>query len=48
MVERTGVKLTNEVWEKISPYTCRLNVDESEDIEKAWKSVADEVGLGVE
>jgi hypothetical protein len=35
------------VWEKLGPYTCQLNIDEAEDIEKTWRDISAVVGLSV-
>jgi hypothetical protein len=28
--------VNEEVWEKFGPYSCTLNIDEVDDIDKAW------------
>lgn len=43
--EKTGVSLGSDVWEKLGPYTCQLNIDEVEDIDKTWKDISAVVGL---
>ena len=43
--EKTQVPLNNEVWQKLGPYSCMLNIDEAEDIEKTWRDIAQKVGL---
>jgi alanyl-tRNA synthetase len=48
LLEKTGVPLNNEVWEKLGPYTCQLNIDEVEDIDKVWKDISAVVNLPVE
>lgn len=35
--DKLGVSMNNEIWEKLGPYTCKLNIDEVEDIEKTWQ-----------
>lgn len=32
------------MWEKFGPYSCLLNIDEVDDIEKTWKTIADTIG----
>ena len=32
------------MWEKFGPYSCLLNIDEVDDIEKTWKLIADTIG----
>lgn len=34
-----------EVWEKFGPYSCQLNVDDSEDIGKTWIQIAEKIGM---
>jgi alanyl-tRNA synthetase len=43
----TGIKVDNELMNKFLPYSSYLNVDEVEDIGKAWKYVSDKVGVEV-
>jgi alanyl-tRNA synthetase len=43
----TGIKPDNALMKKFLPYSSYLNVDEVEDIDKTWKSVADKVGVDV-
>lgn len=43
--EKTQVPLNNEVWEKLGPYSCMLNIDEAEDIEKIWHDIAEKVNI---
>jgi hypothetical protein len=30
------MKVNEEVWEKFGPYSCTLNIDEVDDVDKAW------------
>lgn len=48
MSARLKVPLSSEVWEKLGPYSCLLNVDEVDDIQKVWKDISDKIGLPVE
>lgn len=36
MLEKLDMKVNNEIWEQFGPYSCTLNIDEVEDIEKTW------------
>ena len=36
--------MDNEIWQKLGPYSCRLDVDECEDMEKTWNQIADLIG----
>ena len=46
--EKTGVKLDQKFGEKFYPLSPRLNIDEVEDLEKAWKEIAEEMGMHIE
>jgi alanyl-tRNA synthetase len=41
----TGVKYDSELFKKFSPYSALLNIDEVEDINKAWEAVGKKVGI---
>lgn len=41
------IQMDNEIWKKLGPYTSRLDIDESEDIDKTWKDIAAVVDLPV-
>ncbi len=43
----TGVKADEKLMKKFLPYASYLNVDEVEDINKAWKGVAKKIGMDV-
>lgn len=43
--EITGVKIEPQLLQKFLPYSSYLNVDEVENIDKAWQSVAEKVGV---
>ena len=34
--EKLGIEIDNEVWKKFGPYSCLLNVDEVDDLDKTW------------
>ena len=45
--ELTSIKkaeFTNEIWSKFGQYSCLLNVDEVEDINKTWEEIAHKCG----
>ncbi|KAL0212960.1 hypothetical protein RCL1_006586 [Eukaryota sp. TZLM3-RCL] len=46
--QMTEVAPINEAWEKFAPYSCLLNIDECEDVEEAYASIAAKLGLPVE
>ncbi len=43
--ERTKVKYDSELFKRFSPYSSLLNIDEVEDINKAWKQVGEKLGM---
>ena len=42
--KKLGLNLDDKMWEKFGPYSCLLNIDEVDDIEKTWKLIADTIG----
>ena len=42
------MKVNEEVWEKFGPYSCTLNIDEVDDVDKAWKEISDKIGINVD
>ncbi|MDD5087091.1 MAG: alanine--tRNA ligase [Candidatus Nanoarchaeia archaeon] len=48
LIEKTNIKYNKEIIKKYVPYSGFLNIDEVEDINKAWKDVAEKVGMSVE
>ncbi|MFW6014776.1 MAG: alanine--tRNA ligase [Candidatus Nanoarchaeia archaeon] len=45
--KRTGVKIDEELLKKYVPHSGKLNIDEVEDLQKAWKEVSELVGMEV-
>ncbi|MBI3037198.1 alanine--tRNA ligase [Candidatus Woesearchaeota archaeon] len=43
--EITGVKVEPQLLQKFLPYSSYLNVDEVENIDKAWETVAEKIGI---
>ena len=39
----TGVHIDQKVWNKFGPYSCTLNIDEQDDIEKTWAELAEKI-----
>jgi alanyl-tRNA synthetase len=37
-----------EIWEKFGPYSCTLNVDEVDDLDKTWKQISDQINVPVD
>jgi alanyl-tRNA synthetase len=48
LIEKTKINYDKEIIKKYVPYAGFLNIDEVEDINKAWKVVAEKVGISVE
>ena len=46
--EKVGVDIDQEVWEKFGPYSCTLNIDEVDDIEKTWQEISEKINMPVE
>lgn len=44
LTSKLGINMDNEIWQKLGPYSCRLDVDECEDMEKTWNQIADLIG----
>ncbi|KAH7830220.1 alanyl-tRNA synthetase, incomplete, only N-terminal part [Monocercomonoides exilis] len=45
--EKTGAEVDASVWRKFGPYSCLLNIDECEDIDKTWAEIAERLGMEV-
>lgn len=45
---RTGVEINEDVWSKFGPYSCTLNIDETDDIEKTWQELSDKIEVPVD
>ncbi|RJQ18216.1 alanine--tRNA ligase [Candidatus Woesearchaeota archaeon] len=48
LMKITGYKKDADLLKKFTPLASLLNVDEAENIEKAWKDIAKEIGLSTE
>lgn len=48
LTDKLELTINNEVWEKFGPYSCLLNIDEVDDIEKTWAKISDIIGIEVE
>ena len=46
--EAVGIEIDHEVWDKFGPYSCTLNIDEVDDIEKTWQEIAEKIDMPVE
>jgi alanyl-tRNA synthetase len=43
--DEVKLDLSSDVWKKYGPYSCLLNVDEVDDMDKTWAFIAEKVGL---
>jgi len=48
LIDVTKVHFDMELYKKFAPFASLLNIDEVEDINKAWENVAEKVGVDVE
>jgi len=48
LLPKIDVTLDEKIWEKYGPYSCTLNIDETDDIEKTWAELAAKLGEPVE
>lgn len=44
MLSKLDLKVNSEIWEKFGPYSCTLNIDEVDDVDKAWADIAAKIG----
>ena len=45
ITEKLDIQLNNEIWQKLGPYSCLLDVDECEDMDKTWQFISDKLGV---
>eukprot|EP00455_Lapot_gusevi_P012317 TRINITY_DN157_c0_g1_i2.p1 TRINITY_DN157_c0_g1~~TRINITY_DN157_c0_g1_i2.p1 ORF type:complete len:1016 (+),score=442.80 TRINITY_DN157_c0_g1_i2:57-3050(+) len=45
---KIDMHINNDVWERYGPYSCLLNVDEVEDLDKTWRWISERIGVPVE
>lgn len=48
LTSKLGINMNNEIWQKLGPYSCRLDIDECEDIEKTWLQIGELIGQPVD
>jgi alanyl-tRNA synthetase len=48
LTEKLDISINNEIWEKFGPYSCTLNIDEVDDVDKAWQEISDKIGINVD
>lgn len=47
MLEALNIKPDEELWKKFGPYSCTLDIDETDDIDKAWLDISKKIGVDV-
>lgn len=45
ITDKLGLSINSDIWEKFGPYSCLLNIDEVEDIDKTWKIISDKINV---
>lgn len=44
---KVGQDINQEIWDKLGPYSCTLNIDEVENIEATWAQISSQIGVDV-
>jgi len=47
LLEALKLTVDEEVWAKFGPYSCTLDIDETDDIDKAWLDISKKIGVDV-
>lgn len=48
ITKKLDININNEIWEKFGPYSCQLNIDEVENIDKTWEQISKEINVDVQ
>jgi len=48
MLKQMDMKCDEEIWAKFGPFSCTLNVDEAENMDKAWQDISDKIDVPVD
>ena len=48
ITKKLNINLDNEIWTKFGPYSCLLNIDEVEDIDKTWEFISEKINVPVD
>ena len=48
LLDELNIEYEKDIWEKVGPYTCNLNVDENDDVDATWKQISELIGEDVE
>ena len=46
--DKTKVSMDGEIWSRLGPLSCQLDVDECENLQETWASIGKELGLSKE
>jgi alanyl-tRNA synthetase len=47
LCDKLKLNIDNEIWEKFGPYSCRLNIDEVDNIDETWEKISKEINVDV-
>jgi alanyl-tRNA synthetase len=47
ITKKLELNINNEIWEKFGPYSCRLNIDEVDNIDETWDKISKEINVDV-
>jgi alanyl-tRNA synthetase len=48
LCKKLDITINNDIWEKFGPYSCRLNIDEVDNIEDTWELISKEIDVDVQ
>jgi alanyl-tRNA synthetase len=48
LIAKLDIAVDDELWAKFGPYSCTLDVDEAEDLDKTWADIAQKIGTDIE
>jgi alanyl-tRNA synthetase len=48
LCKRLDININNDIWEKFGPYSCRLNIDEVDNIDETWEMISKEINVDVQ
>ncbi|CAD8145192.1 unnamed protein product [Paramecium octaurelia] len=48
LAQKLQVEYSNDVWKAFGPYSCLLNVDEVENVDKTWEFISSQIGYDVQ
>ena len=43
MQSKIDVDMSQDIWNKFGPYSCTLNIDETDNVEDVWKDIAEKM-----